>query len=194
MRVESATHISEIDNYLTVYGVCIVQNVLNPQDVKWSQNRLIRHHDIVGRFSNGHSFAAPDDGRYGRILRAPFIPHMDEQLAPLNDTLATLYELSNPKYEYVELVYRPNSMCKQPGLSPHEDIDLSYNLAMQSVDLHGNPDNRLYIQRHGVHHIQLKLDEILIISGSNGVYDPVLHGVKKSSNPRIAQFILCRDQ
>jgi len=192
MRVTSAKGIDEIDNLLTLYGACIVQNVLNPADVQRSQNRLIQDHDNVGRFNNGYSFSAPEDGRYGRILRAPFIPHMDEQLAPLNDTLTTLYELHSPKFEYVELVYKPNDMCKQPGLLLHEDIELTYNLALQAVDVHGNPDDRLYIQRNGVHHIQLGLDEILIITGANGVYDPVLHGVKKSAKRRFAQFVLCK--
>lgn len=188
MRVQSALDISTIDNFLTLYGACVVQNVLNANDVRTAQQQLIADHHTLSQIE-GYTIATPEDGRFGRFVPRLY-PGLEEQIAPLQQTLAQLYE-KQVDNEYVELVYMPTDTCAQPGLVLHEDIDLTYNLALQAFDETGAPDDRLYIKRHGIHQIQLALDEVLVISGTNGLYEPVLHGVRKDRKKRFAQFILC---
>ena len=192
MRVDSIRDMDGIAGNLYDYGVCIIPYVLDPTMVKKAQQRLIKHHDMLGRFDHGITHVSQEDGRFGRVSSRPFIPKLDEMLQPLHDTLSELYELSNPDYSYAELVYKPTPLCAEPGILLHADIDLQYNIALQSVDFDGNMDNRFYTQRGRTRRIGLKPHEVCIISGNEGVYTPILHGVIRSKKPRVAHFVMCQ--
>ena len=174
--------INSIDQHLNDHSACIIQNCVKQHDIDLLHGRL--------RATPRQKYKAQkeQDGRYGLVHTAPPSMPIHYSLYPLRRSLSTLFGLEQSRGVYIDLLYHSTPKVQQTGMDLHMDAPVQYTILFPSINGAGELDNRLYLEDSDVF---LGLDEVLVIAGSEGPYDPCYHGVKWSPEKRHSHLLVC---